>query len=632
MRSSALLLVATVVACSDPTPTTALFALPGDVADDFYALPFPNDLRRAADGTIDLALFPTNSLIADAYRQAADTLEGFGLNQAVFARFDGALDPASLPDPVASTADGASVYLVDVDPDSPTRGERSPVIVRFRAEPTQTLGGNHLIARPYPGFGLAEGTTYALVITRRVRDADGDAVLAAPAFQELVGTAGDARVLAARDVYAPLLAWLDEPGGDERADVVSAAVFTTQRATDIVPAIRKGVFAAPAPVAADIVTDLTNSVFTLFSGTYTAPNFQSGEVPYRDPPAGRIEVGADGAAIVQRMEPMRFALSVPAGDVPAAGFPIAIYAHGTGGNHIAFFEDGTAEALAAQGIAVISTDQVLHGPRNPGGDDQIDFFNISNPYAMRDNSLQGTADAFAQLRLAQGLAFVDGDTGRTIKLDPTKVYFVGHSQGGMTGPGFAAFEPSLTGAIFSGTGGVMYLGLLYKTKPLDVSMLLQTFLRDDPVDEDNPSLHMLQMWVERADGANYAPMFARRPATLDGTPLAPRNIFQTEGFTDTYTPNPSIEAFAVAVGGDLVQLTDTQDVPGLTALRGRAVRAAPIAGNLGGATAALGQYVQRSGSDGHFVVFDHRHARRQAAFFLGTLARTGTATIVEPEP
>lgn len=604
----------TLVACSDP-PATALFALPGDAPEDFYALPFPNDLRREADGTIDLSAFPTNSLIAEQYRAAADTLDGFGLNQAIFARFSAAFD-AELPDPAASITERASVYLVNVDPDSPARGERTPIAVRFREEPTRTLQGNHLVARPYPGFGLAERTTYALVITKRVGNVE-----AAPAFAALFGSGGDAKTVEARAVYEPLLAYLDEPGGDDREDVVSAAVFTTQRVLDVVPALRKGVLAAAAPVATDIAvnTNASNAAVTVFEGAYTAPNFQSGDVPYRNAPSGRIELAGD-VAVVQRMEPVRFGLSVPAGAVPASGFPIAIYSHGTGGDHLSFVEDGTAAALAAQGIAVISTDQVLHGPRNPGGDAQIDFFNFANPYAMRDNALQGTADAFAQLRLVQGMQF--SDAGRTIRFDATRVYFFGHSQGGLTGPGFVAFEPAVSGAVFSGTGGLLYLGLLYKTKPLDVTMLLQTFLRDDPVDEDNPSLAMLQMWVERADGANYAPLMVRAPLG------APKHIFQTEGFTDTYTPNPSIEAFAVAIGGDIVQLPDAKELPGL-ALRGRSVKPAPIAANVNGATAALAQYKQRQGSDGHFVVFDIATAERQAASFLGTLARTGTATVVE---
>lgn len=612
-------------ACADPA--TAIFAAPGEVtADDFYALPFPNDRWREADGTIDLSRFPTNNPLVDAYRAAAEELDGFGLNPPVFARFDGELDPASLPTPAASTSERASVYLVDVDPASPDHGQRVPVAVHFHAKGTPTIGPNYLAVRPYPGFGLAGGTTYAVVITDRARAASGGDVLAPPALRELLSGGGEPALAAA---YAPLLTWLDEPGSDERADVVSAAVFTTQRATSIGAAIRKGVFQAPAPVASDVMEITGLAGIRLFTGAYAAPNFQRGEVPYRNAPDGKIFVGTDGAAIAQRTEPMRFGLSIPQGPMPPAGWPIAIYQHGTGGDHLTFVEDNTAYALAGQGIAVISTDQVLHGPRNPGGDAELDFFNIINPYAMRDNALQGAADAWSQLRLALGLAISDGPAA--IRFDPSKVFFFGHSQGGSTGPAFVAFEPALKGAVLSGTAGLLTLSLLYKTSPLDIPGLLHTLLREDPIDEDNASVALCQMWFERADGINYAPLMVRRPPLApDGTRLAPRNIFQTEGFTDSYTPNPALEAMAVAIGGDLVQVPDEQDVRGLTELRGRAVLAPPFSNNAAGgrATAVLAQYVAPPGDDGHYVVFDVPLAARQAAEFLGTLARTGTATVV----
>ncbi|MEJ7598964.1 MAG: alpha/beta fold hydrolase [Kofleriaceae bacterium] len=609
--------LAAVVGCEQGPATTALFAVPGGVpGDDFYALPFPNDLRRDPDGTLDLSAFPTNSLIVDSYRAAADTLDGFGLNQAIYARFDGPLDPETVPDPRGSLDPQAAVYLIDIDPASPAYGERVPIAARFRADPTVTLGPNHLVARPYPGFGLTDGTTYALIVTDRVTG-NGVAVKRAPAFDQLMGTGGELEILAAREVYAPLLAWLDEAGGDERSDVITAAVFTTQRATATVPAIRRAIFAAPGPVATNITAGEPMPGFRTFLGAYKAANVQSGAPPYRNAPAGEIVIGADGAAVIQRMEQMRFALTVPPTTVPAAGWPIVIYSHGTGGDHLSFVRDGTAAALAAQGIAVISTDQVLHGPRNPGGEPELDFFNFANPYAMRDNTLQGAADAFSQLRLVQTLR-VAGQ-----RFDATRIYFFGHSQGGVTGPGFVAFEPSLTGAVFSGTGGLLYLTLLTKTKPLDVPMLVETFLRDDPVDEDNPSLALFQMWAERADGANYAPLMARRPVATA------RNIFQTEGFVDEYTPNPSIEAFGVALGGDVVSLPDATEVAGLT-LRDRSIVAPPFSNNVAGVTVALAQYQEAPDSDGHFVVFDVPAATRQAAEFLGTLARTGTATVVAP--
>ncbi len=145
------------------------------------------------------------------------------------------------------------------------------------------------------------------------------------------------------------------------------------------------------------------------------------------------------------------------------------------------------------------------------------------------------------------------------------------------------------------------------------------------MDEDNPTLALAQMWIERADGANYAKLMVRHPPMGN----AAKNIFQTEGFTDTYAPNPAIEAFATAIGGDIVQTAAAKPIDGLT-LRGRMVLAPPITNNLDGATAVLAQYNQQPGSDGHFVVFDIPAAQTQSAQFLGTLAGSGAATVVSP--
>ncbi|HEX5061099.1 MAG TPA: hypothetical protein VFV99_17155 [Kofleriaceae bacterium] len=632
MRLSIGVCAVLLVGCADDV--TAYFAVPGSTkGDDFYALPYPNDFWRHDDGTLDLSQFPTNSVIATTVRDLAEQkLDGFGMSAALFARFSGPLDPLSLPSPAESMKEGASVYLIDVDPDSPNRGTRYPIVATFHPEGTQTMGPNRLAVRPYPGFPLADGTTYALVLTNRMHSADGGDVNAQSDWSAVNGNgSASAPIMKARAVYAPLLDWLDDAGDDERGDVVAAAVFTTQHAVNIIPAIRKGLFATPAPVARDIMVPQMGSAYGLFIGNYDAPNFQTGDAPYITT-GGEIVIGADGAAIVQRMESMRFQLSVPSIPVPPNGLPICIYQHGTGGDWTSFVEDGTAERLAAEGIAVISTDQVLHGPRNPDGTSpEIAFFNFNNPPAARDNPLQGAADAWSQMRLALGMSFDDGSgTNRTIKFDPNRVFFFGHSQGGLTGPGFVAFEPTLKGAVLSGTGGVFYESLLNKTEPVNFPDLIETLIRDNPVDEDNPTLALAQMFFERSDTINYAPFMARIPQTApDGTPLAPRNIFHTEGFTDHYSPNAAIEAFATALGGDLVMTADTKELEGVT-LRGRSIVPAPIKGNLDGATVVTAQYNQAGSSDGHFVVFDVGAARTQSSKFLGTLAATGQATVVSP--
>ncbi len=612
----ALVAVTILVGCTPQPPTKPLLAIPGDsAAGEFYDTPFPTDLRRKPDGTLDLSEFPTNSLIVDTYRQAAEVLDGFGKNQPIFTRFTDQLDPGSLPTPADSMTDNASVFLVDL------AGKKTPIVATFYPEATLTIGIDHLVVRPYPGFPLDDGTQYALVITTKVHDIYGDPIVAADGWNAISGSGGSATTADARAVYQPLLDALDAGTlGIARKDVAVATVFTTQHATSILPAIRLGVYGAAAPVATSVVAGTKmNPAWKEFTGSYVAPNLQLGDVPYRTT-GGNIVVGADGAAVVQRMETMRFSLTVPVAAPPTAGYPVVIYSHGTGGDFESYVSDGTGTRLAQAGMATISTDQVLHGPRNPGGDPEIDFFNFSNPLAARDNALQGAADAFSQHRLIASLqAAVPGAP----KFDLTKVYFFGHSQGGATGPGFVAFEPDLDGAVLSGTAGLLTLGLLNKTQPLNIPDLLTTLLRDDPVNVDNPSIGLVQMWMERADPINYAPLMVRHPVAG----LAPRNIFQTEGYTDHYAPNPGIEAFATALGADIALVPDHEDVLGVT-LNGGKTLATPIAHNAGTATCVLAQFKAPSGDDGHFVVFDVSLASHQAAEFLGSLARTGTATVV----
>ena len=517
MRRVLLALLAVTAACSSnsKTGTTALFSLsagsgsaaggaPDGSDNDFYALPYPNDIRRTTAGTIDLTLFPTNSLVVDSYRVAAQALDGFGLNSVMFARFDDAIDPATLPTVAASVVPGSSVYLVNIDATSPDYNTRTPITTSFVAAAGETIGGNRLAVRPYPGFSLDEGTTYALVVTTRIHDLAGGPIQADTDFVTALTGSGPTQT-----AYAPFLTWLGKDADDKPGDIASAAVFTTQHATFIADALRTAIFATPAPVGANVIAASGGEGYDIFTGTYTAPNFQQGTVPYLST-GGEILVGSDGAAVIDRMEPMRFALTIPPGPVPATGFPFAVYAHGSDGDYMSFIQDGTAGRLAAVGIAVISTDQVLSGPlRNPGGDDDIDFFNFGNPYAARDNALQGAADAWSQMRLAEGLSVVDGT--RTVTFDPGRVMFFGHSQGGLTGPAFVAFEPTLKGAVLSGTGGVLYLAMLLKTQPLNIPDLVGTFLRDNPIDADNASIGLAQMWLERADGVNYAGHMVRNP-------------------------------------------------------------------------------------------------------------------------
>ena len=627
--------------CESPASATAYFQIPREgVAQEFYALPFPNDLRRDDAGHPVMDGYPRPVEIVNRYIDAIESLDGFGTNGAVIARFSGAIDDGDLPTPAAAQDDPtAAVYLVDIDPASPRRGERIPLRFRFQSYAGWTIGDNWLSALPFPGFPLAEHTTYALVITDRLHAAGGGTLVPDVdwlAVREPIAPAGaDPAVTRARTRYAPLFAWLDEPGGDERADVVSAAVFTTQTVTRIMGDLRARVWQLPAPTARDVVELSPNADFIAFDGMYDAPNFQTGTVPYAsESDGGDIVYGEDGLPAVQVTEVLRFSFTIPKGPMPATGWPVALYAHGTGGDYHSYIGDRTANRLALEGIATFSIDQVLHGPRNPGGDPEINFFNFTNPLSARNNAIQGAVDDFSLLRLALGLRYEPGKGSQVmypeVRFDPERVYFFGHSQGGATGPPFIAYEPLIKGAVLSGAGGDLYYALLNKTEPVDITSVVSSVVLDNPLDEFNPVLTLLQTWIERSDTINYGPLLARTPPPRpdrSNETMAPKAIYQSMGIIDHFTPVPNIEALAVAIGGNLVGPV-LEPVEGL-ALRGRDVLTAPVQDNVGTTTAVLAEY-QAQGGDGHFVVFNVPAARKQSAEFLGTLARTGTATLVTP--
>lgn len=605
-------------------PTTALFELPGASAagasGEYYALPFPNDLRVRADGTLDLDAHPRPNALIDEYLGIFSShFEGFGTNSGIFVRFSDAIDVTTLPASAdAARADAASVYLVDVDAASPERGLRRPLRFRFETEAGVTIGANWLAVLPYPGFTLRAHTTYALVVTTRLHGADGTAVQRAADFEALLAGAADAHALA---VYAPLTTWLDEPGGDERADVADAAVFTTQDPTALMGRLREVVHASvPEPSLADLAPAGGDATLSIFTGTIQVPIFQRGESPYQTA-GGDIVTDAAGVPQVQRQETVRVAFTFPAGPVPASGWPVVLYAHGTGGDFRSFIDDGTAARFAARGLAVMGADQVLNGTRLvDGGSPDLLFYNFQNPLAGRDNSRQGAADNFQLTRLVPHVSITEG--GRVHRLDPARAYFMGHSQGGITGPLAFAYEPDLHGAILSGAGGLIYWALLLKTQPIDIPGLLGTFVRDQPLDEFNNVLALVQMFIEPADPINYARLITREPPP--GVPL--RDVFQSQGFIDHYTPPPCIEAFGVALGGSPVgPLLEPLD--GFT-LAARPLLEPPVSMNLGARTVVFHQYPAAAGSDGHFVDFDDPAARRQSVEFLATLVRDGVATLV----
>ncbi len=655
-----LVLVAAARCGSDGPPphaiagATARFDL--SAAGGFYDLPYPSDLRRDADGTLDFHDFPypASSPVAfllKRYVDLADGTTGAGPSAALFFAFDAPLDPASLPGTPESALDAASsVQLVDVDPGSPHLGQRWPLTMRFRAD-AQTYGPANLLAiLPRLGFPLRRATRYAAIVTREARSADGAPLGSPLALEELKRgrvPAGE-RGAAALALYEPALRAL-ESHGVARERIAAMTVFTSADAVGGLLAMRDWALANepdPRPESALARSDVFDD-YCVYEGRVRVPVFQDGTSPYTFA-GGEIHFDERGAPIVQRHESVRFAVTTPRARMPSSGWPILLYEHGGSGTYREVIErgalpdppagSGPAQVLARRGIAAFGKDGATNVNRgNPTGG--LLFFNFLNPVAFRDNVRQSAFEQTVAVRMLRALAFdardcPGADTSAAadglVHYDSAHVLFMGHSTGSTVGPPFVAVEPAIEGAVFSGSGVSYIRQVQYKSQPIPLAPVVRLLLApDEDLDDFRPFLSVIQTGWEEAEPLDYEPYVVREP--LAGA--RSRSVFASFGILDTYNPppaeNPGVPALGLDAVGPLVDDAIRDDL----ALSGHALRDAPVRGNVvasdgSAATAAVRQFRADSfTNEGHYVLFQLEDGKHAYGCFLATLVRDGVATV-----
>ena len=676
MRQFLLPAVIILAACgSDPSststggpagPTRSLFVVPASLdalADKaFFDHPFPSDLRKDARGAVVFKGFPNPSavpLLVQYIVQTDGLLKGFSPAAAAGLRFEGPIDPSSLPaDPPATLAEGASVQIVDVDPASPEKGKRHLAQTHWQADEGVYWPSNTLAVMPMLGRPLRTKTRYAVVVTSKVRTATGAQISASADLEEVLDRAPTTdRTRAVHDLFAPAVKELAS-AGIATADIIHLTVFTTNDPTEETFAAMDDVAtSAPAPTARDWARKDEEPELVVYEGTYgPSPNYQAGTIPFRKPSDGGGFLVENGKPKLQNMFDLRFALAVPdatACPVPAAGYPIVLYSHGTGGDYRSFVGDGTAKAAALKCLASMGIDQIFHGTRPgapPVNDPQAEttiqllFFNLDNILAARTSNRQSAIDVVQQARLFTDtrvkVPAATSKSGQEIAFDGTKVLFFGHSQGGLNGPLFLAGSNLARGGVLSGAGSDLALNLLEKTKPIDVAAAFRVLVGlGDPeaateLNIFHPVMTLVQSIVDAADPLNYGTFIARTPRTGN----TPKSIFQTEGVSadgvgDSYAPPHGIEALSVAIGLPR-HLPGVRPVveAGWAGIADLSIPPEGISGNLaeGRASGVLAQFVPASGRDGHFVVFNDVKARGQAASFLANLATDPKGRIPAP--
>jgi len=573
------------------------------------SIPFPDDLYLDEAGRIALGAIPgedgsSSPGYHDSLRVGLADLDGFGVVTPTYFYFDGELDPSSLPvSPEMSLLEDASVFMVDVDPASASRFARVPVEVHF--EPTR----QQLAVRPANGHPLRAGGRYAVVVTTEVMGTDMLPIRPADSFAALrdaLTRPEDALLGEAYDHYTEVLASL-ATNGVTRESVAALAHFRVQSVTDDLVDARAAIWADDAPAATlDTVaqegTELDALLGTprmdvpgldveagvrhgaigwMIHGSFESPSLISDALHVH----GRFQRGADGSLSVRSTERVPFTIFLPRGDL--SDLPLALFQHGLGAersNALAF-----ADALCADGYAVLAMDIPWHGMRNPAaaadldvsnrftgemtpdgfGDVRglsvvIDFVGITDdggelaafhPNYMRDTLRQAAVDLMSFIRLAR-----DGDWAELRAADPglamlgfssEPIALIGYSLGGIIATQLAAIEPEIGVAVLSVTGGsILQLvseGPIYNRGYLPI-LLPKLDIVPSAIDyaayhpRFMPELAIWQTLLDRGDSIAYARTLAARNLSVL-MPMARH---------DENLHNIGTESLARAIGAEMI--------------------------------------------------------------------------------
>jgi hypothetical protein len=391
--------------------------------------PFPADRFTVPDASQNTCLrvnLPKPDCAAEPYTcvhtDLINEVDGFNLQTRLSIPFSASID--------LRTVNSATIFLVSLGdsladgvpdcaiPDDDSEDEGQP---SSRARSGWVVGINKIMWEPTTNTLYAEAdemleqhTRYALVVSRAVRDTDGNAIEPSKAFKRAVGdeqdhdaAMADAGVLAYQRSLRSAVAAV-RLAGVRRHDIAVLSVFTTMSVTWLLEKVRDQIAAAPAPAPIDFhigprgssgprtVFDLgtiagmtfnrqtsttaglspanlavrldalkivPGAVAKIAFGQYRSPNYLRSEVDsitggtfLRVPAMGTYS----GVPQVQRNPDLSVMVFIPSGTSPAGGWPVVIFGHGSGDTMLGS-PFNVAAKMASHGLATIAIHSEAHG-------------------------------------------------------------------------------------------------------------------------------------------------------------------------------------------------------------------------------------------------------------------------------
>jgi dienelactone hydrolase len=339
--------------------------------------------------------------------------------------------------------------------------------------------------------------------------------------------------------------------------------------------------------------------------------------------------------------------------MPAAGWPLVIFQHGITGNRSQML--AIAPTLAAAGFVTVAIDLPLHGlpppdPANPaatdllynatggiertfnldlsnnssgapGPDGKADpsgtyFINLSSLLTSRDNLRQAVSDLVTLTKSTPSAVFLNqaGNGLAGVSIDASKIYFVGHSLGGIVGGTLLGVNTDIKAATLAMPGGGI-------AKLLDASLAFGPRIAaglaasgvNKGTDLFETFLRFAQTAVDSGDPINFA-VAAR----------ANHPIHMIEVIGDTVVPNNALAGSTASIPGYLSGTDPLYQIMGLTVVGPLSVPIAAQAPLTGASLGVVAQFAQGnhgsildpSGSATNAAVTCEM--QRQTASFLAT--------------
>ncbi|MBT9312921.1 hypothetical protein [Leptothoe kymatousa] len=663
------------------------FDLNADLQDqaEFYNLPYPSDFRLDAEGKPDLSGFPVLSRQFGLFKRLktiASDRTGFPTTAAGYFRFDQPLETLDINQLIPAAVD-APILLIDIDRNSPDRGRLYPVVASTPASDPFYVPEHLLAVSPYPGIVLKSNRKYAYVVRDTLKDANGEPLQTTDTFAQLrqgkLIQGEIRRKFLAYTLYQPLWETLDSLGVD-RDSVVVATIFTTGDVVAEMAQLSDQMLEAYEPTIRDLTYDASQVISDLDYCKFTAkirlPQFQKGFPPYFSyrEREGLFVFDEQGNLRRQRYQTIPVVITLPKTSMPAAGYPLVAYYHGTAGlstqvvdrgpiprpGRARLPDRGPADVVGAQGFASVASALPLNPERLTNlsarlFSDFLDgriYLNPVNLSAYRDTFRQGVIEqrllleALGRLQIPlDALAACEGPTlpaGEThFRLQTDAVIALGQSQGAQYAVMMAAVEPKIQAVVPTGSGGfwaLLFSSLAGPDGPddiQDVGRLLRQFLeRPEPLDHLYPALRLLQSSWEIVEPMVYMPRIAKDP--LPGHPV--RSIYQPVGQGDSDFPEEVFNAVALASGVQQAGPSLWPEMQGSLALGGLdGIISYPVSNNVVSETGVpyTGVVVQYEGdgiADAHTIFSQRTDVKYQYGCFMSSLPQFGMGIVVEPRP